>query len=615
MIMMPVNNKYLMIYTFSTSILGTLAFISSITLSHFSNSIWLMIAALTISVILLNHFEIQLPPKGNTLSMDSAIFLASLFLFGPSITLLVLLFNSIVIAFSQKNSAWWKHILNFSNYTLMILGAYYCFTFTGGEVGSTSLTNLIPYMIALTSYLVTNILLVAGFFLLSESTGTGPILKEMFMDTIATYLCTLLLSMVLVILIHAQNLFGLLLFITVFLLLAQTFRQNFKLYKAVSFKANMDDLTGLCNHGYFKELLTKELTVAAETETALCIAILDIDDFKKYNDLHGHIQGDLLLNQFGTLLKTECERKNYCVARYGGEEFSIIMPNTLLTDALSFINYLRKLTNDTPLDGVDVLPYGCLSFSAGIAEWEKDTLNSSELLNKADQALYKAKNQGKNLVQCYNQHSDYTVQQSSLCEKELAEVEQQLKLFLSKDIYTYRHSKRVYQYAVDFSKKLELNEHERKTLIMGALVHDIGKIEIPRDILNKKGKLDDPEWEIMKKHVTWGKEIMASNKKLTDILPLIELHHERYDGTGYPYGLKGKKIPHLARILCIIDSFDAMTSERPYQKTKSWNDAIIELRKCAGKQFDPEYIELFIEMLEMNDSIRVSSTILEQPTG
>lgn len=411
MIMMHVKNNFLNMYILTISILGAIAFLSSIELVKYSNPIWLMIFALAIAVILLNHFHIQLPPKGNTLSMDSAIFLASLFLFGPSTTLLVLLFNSIIIAFSQKNSAWWKHILNFSNYTLMILLAYHSFILTGGEVGSTSLTSLLPYITALTSYLVTNILLIAGYFLLSASNGIRSILKDMFKDTITTYICTLLLSIVLVILIQAQNFFGLILFLTIFLLLARTFRQNFKLYKAVSFKANMDELTGLNNHGYFKELLAKELAVATVTEASLCIAILDIDDFKKYNDLHGHIQGDVLLNQFGTLLKTECERKNYCVARYGGEEFSIIMPNTLLTDALGFINNLRKLTNDTPLDGVEVFPYGCLSFSAGIAEWEKENFNSTELLNKADQALYKAKNQGKNLVQFYHQDSEYPVQQ------------------------------------------------------------------------------------------------------------------------------------------------------------------------------------------------------------
>ncbi|WP_244532532.1 diguanylate cyclase [Mesobacillus persicus] len=441
------------------------------------------------------------------------------------------------------------------------------------------------------------------------------VLKGMLKGTAATYVSTLLFSLVLVVLISAQNTFGLFLFVCISLLLSIAFKQHLKLYYEASNKANKDYLTGLNNHGYFKELLDSELSVAREIEQPVCVAILDIDDFKKYNDLYGHIQGDQLLKKFGALIKKETEARNFIVARYGGEEFSIIMPNTSLNAALSFINHLRKTTNDTYFDGVEVLPYECLSFSAGIAEWEKETYNTSELLNKADMALYSAKDQGKNLVQIYNQHFDYTAQQSLNLEKDLDEAEQQLKIFLSKDVYTYRHSKRVYQYAVDFSNKLQLSINERKTLILGALVHDIGKIEIPRDILTKKGKLEPHEWDIMKKHVTWGKEIISTDKTHEDLIPLVELHHERYDGNGYPYGLKGNNIPKLARILCIIDSFDAMTTERPYQPTKTFEEAIVELRECAGKQFDSEFVELFIEMIESNFHFKECPEVLNQGAG
>ncbi|MCL6574199.1 MAG: diguanylate cyclase, partial [Bacillus sp. (in: Bacteria)] len=333
------------------------------------------------------------------------------------------------------------------------------------------------------------------------------------------------------------------------------------------------------------------------------VVILDIDDFKQYNDLYGHIQGDQLLQEFGALLKNETDEAKFIVARYGGEEFAILMPNTNCHNAFSFMNELRKKANDTYYKGVERLPSGCLSFSSGIAECNKETYGISELLNKADQAMYAAKNQGKNLVQIYNKHSEYSVKHSLSLEKELEEAEYQLKIFLSKDVYTYRHSKRVYQYAVDFSRRLNLSVHERKTLILGALIHDIGKLEIPREILNKKGKLEPHEWEMMKKHVTWGKEIISINKKLEDLIPLVELHHERYDGNGYPYGLKEKSIPKLARILCVIDSFDAMTTERPYQKTKTFQEAIVELRDCSGKQFDPQFIEPFISMIkQLSDS-------------
>jgi HD-GYP domain-containing protein (c-di-GMP phosphodiesterase class II) len=145
---------------------------------------------------------------------------------------------------------------------------------------------------------------------------------------------------------------------------------------------------------------------------------------------------------------------------------------------------------------------------------------------------------------------------------------------------------------------LDLNEDERRLFILGSLIHDIGKLEIPRDVLNKKGALTNDEWEMIKKHVLWGKEIVLASGKYKELVPLVELHHERYDGKGYPYGLKGCEIPRLARMLCIIDSFDAMTTERPYQKTKSFEEAIEELGKYSGTQFDPELASYFIQYIE-----------------
>ncbi|WP_026575866.1 bifunctional diguanylate cyclase/phosphohydrolase [Bacillus sp. UNC438CL73TsuS30] len=585
-------------YLFSVSAIGVLTFISFYNYTKHSLLEWVTIFALAIAILLLNHYPILLPPKGNSLSMDSSIYLASLFLFGLNVTFNVLMINSVIFAFTQRKIVWWKHLFNFAIYSLMLLFGYYTFKITGGTVGSIHIHNLVPYFISLCMYFVINVLLIGIYFLIAMAESLVSVLNAILKETLATYLSTLMLSFVLAILMHTDKLFGLFLFTVIAFLLSLAFKQHFLLFKSISEKANKDFLTGLNNHGYFKELLEKELVVAKESEQLLSVALLDIDDFKKYNDLYGHIQGDYLLEKFGAIIKEETEAKNYTVARYGGEEFSIFMPNTDRKQAFSFMNELRKKANDTYFKGVEGLPYGCLSFSAGIAQCEKETYNISELLNKADKAMYAAKDQGKNLVQVFNEHSEYSIGRSLSLEKDLEEAEQQLKIFLSKDVYTYRHSKRVYQYAVDFSRTLCLSDHERKTLILGALIHDIGKIEIPRDILNKKGKLDSHEWEMMKKHVTWGKEIISTNKKLEDLIPLVELHHERYDGNGYPYSLVGKSIPKLARILCVIDSFDAMTTERPYQKTKTFNEAIVELRDCSGKQFDPQFVEPFINMIK-----------------
>ena len=208
-------------------------------------------------------------------------------------------------------------------------------------------------------------------------------------------------------------------------------------------------------------------------------------------------------------------------------------------------------------------------------------------------ALYR-KSKGKNTVSVFGE--EYHLPQS--LEQDINELEQHIKIFLSKDVYTFKHSKRVFSYAVDMADVLRLSVEERRLFVLGALVHDIGKLEIPRDILNKKTKLTLEEWEIVKKHVLWGKEFMLVTDKYKDLVPLVELHHERFDGKGYPLGLTGIEIPRLARMLCIIDSFDAMTTERPYQNTKSYEEALEELRQCRGTQFDPELTNHFIHYIE-----------------
>ncbi|MFK9093856.1 diguanylate cyclase [Bacillus salipaludis] len=591
-------------YLFLISSLGFLSFTFLMSIPQYSQRDWIIIFAVSIAILLLNYYTVLIPPKGNSLSMDSSIYLASLFLYGLHFTLLVLVIHTIIFAAFQRKIAWWKHVFNFSVYSLMIICAYYAFIFTSGSIGTIQIDNTLPYLICFFTYFTLNLLLVGLYFILAATENIINYFKEIIKETIAPYVSTLVLSLVLVILMKNEELFGLFLFTCISFLLSLAFKQHFNLFKEVAEKANKDFLTGLNNHSYFKEILEKKVTAAKESDQPLSLVILDIDDFKKFNDLYGHIEGDHLLQEFGALLKTECDAANYFVARYGGEEFSIIMPNTNRHTAYSFMNELRKKVNDTYYKGVERLPYGCLSFSSGIAQCEKETYSISELLSKADQAMYAAKNQGKNLVQIYNGHTEYSLQPSHSLENALEELEFQLKIFLSKDVYTYRHSKRVYQYAVDFSRILNLSDHERKTLTLGAIIHDIGKIEIPRDILNKKGKLDPHEWEIMKMHVTWGKDIVSTNKKLEDLIPLVELHHERFDGKGYPYGLAGKSIPKLARILCVIDSFDAMTTERPYQKTKTFQEAILELRNCSGKQFDPQFIEPFIAMVtQLNSTV------------
>jgi len=563
---------------------------------------WIMVYALVASVLILQHFMFQLPPDGNRQSMDSSVFLASLFVFGAGFTLHVLLLSSVIYAFINRHVVWWKHLINFSIYNCMIMGASVTFQLFNGQTGSFHSQDLYAYVLSLTVYFTTNVVLVGVYYFLLYKGKLFEIIKEITQEALFAYLSTLLLSLVLVVLLENSRILGLFLFLAVGILLSHAFRKIFAMYNDLSEKANKDLRTGLYSHSYFEEQLESYAKQFRTDGTSFSLALLDLDDFKRYNDTYGHLQGDRLLALFGELVNRECGGSPMIAARYGGEEFAVILPGCGVRDAFDFINGLRKRVNDQPFEGVEVFPHGCISFSAGIVEMTGEIYDKSQLVDRADQALYAAKNKGKNTVWLYGDQLPVTPESDLAAE--IQEIEQQVKIFLSKDVYTYKHSKRVFSYSVDMAGMLRLNEQERRQFILGALIHDIGKLEIPRDVLNKKTKLTGEEWEMVKKHVLWGKEMILAIGKFKELVPLVELHHERYDGRGYPYGLQGNEIPRLARMLCIIDSYDAMTTERPYQQTKTEQEALQELKAHSGTQFDPELAELFIRYIEGKSSVQ-----------
>jgi len=556
---------------------------------------WVLLYALSASVVVLNYLAFRLPPNGTRQSMDSAVILATMFVHGVQMAMYALLVSFVVYIFIDRKTALWKHLANFSMYTMMILATSFVFRLLGGENGVLNVLNIYVYLASLIVYYLVNTTIFGVFHLLYNRSFL-QVIRGIFKESISAYVSTLLLSLVLTLLFERTPFFGLFLFMLIAVLISKSFSLLFDLYVSVSERAIRDQRTGLYNHGYFESELEKRIAEARSAEAPLSLVLLDLDDFKKYNDYYGHLKGDQLLEFFGKQLLDRCKGDNVVVARYGGEEFSIILPGATAEEARALANGIRKAINDTYFAGVEIFPHGCLSFSAGVAQLTKEIYDKSQLVDRADQAMYYAKKQGKNAVHIYHEHS--LLQRTIDIEQDILEIEQQLNIFLSKDVYTFQHSKRVFRYALELADKLELTDGEKKTLVLGALIHDIGKLEIPRDVLNKKGKLTDDEWAMVKKHVLWGKEIASTNEKFKPLLPLIELHHERFDGTGYPRGLQGEAIPKLARALSVIDSFDAMTTERPYQRTKSYREALAELRAFAGKQFDPLFVEAFVTMME-----------------
>ncbi|OKP86481.1 HD family phosphohydrolase [Paenibacillus helianthi] len=594
------NKGHLYSFIICLTGLGLFVIYSEGSLQHFSSSAWGWVTAMAGAAVILTLFTFQLPPQGNGLSLDSSVYLACIFVFGPSFTLMVLLLSSLVLMFFEwGNTAWWKHLNNFAVYCIMITSASYVFAALGAVYGPLLSSRLEAYISAMAIYFILNTLLIGFYYYVVFHKNLYDTLKGMLTDTILAYSCTLVLSLVLTILLYHNQMVGLGLFLCLSILISYSFKRLFSMYRDIEERSNRDPRTGLFNHSYFELALEEEMRSSQASGTALSLAMIDIDDFKKYNDHFGHLKGDGLIVFLAELLKRETQDTNIMVSRYGGEEFTLLMPGYDATAARNFMESLRKTLNHSRFEGSEIFPQGCLAFSAGIAAYQPDVHFKSELVDHADQALYYAKKQGKNLVHIYGSQSP--LEQDIDFSQDVRDIEQQLNLFMYKDLETFKHSKRVFRYAMDISELLNLDPLTKRQFTLGALIHDIGKLEIPWGILNKKDKLAPEEWEMVKWHVTWGREMALTNDKFKELAPYIELHHERYDGKGYPYGFKYEEIPRLCRMLTIIDSFDAMTTERPYQPTKSFQEAIVELRACAGSQFDPELTELFIQYIQKQD--------------
>lgn len=364
--------------------------------------------------------------------------------------------------------------------------------------------------------------------------------------------------------------------------------------------ANEDGLTGVYNHRYFQDALKTKIEISKMTSQPISMIFIDIDYFKHYNDLYGYQKGDEVLKSIGTIL-SENIRKDDIVARYGGEEFAILLSNIKEDEALIFADDIRKIIESTKFYGEENQPKEKLTVSMGISVYPDKARTEIELIKSSDDALYRAKFFNKNRVETYTSILDGLKNDIDAKDVELvASIKTLISVINAKDRYTYGHCERLVLYSRLLAHKLKLSEVDTNTLVYGAYMHDIGKINIAKEILIKKMPLTKEEWELLKQHPQNGIDIIKSVQSLDKIAPLILYHHEKYNGTGYPTELKGKDIPYLARVLTVIDSFDAMTSNRPYNKRKTYEEAIEELIKFSGTQFDPEIVKEFIEVIEEN---------------
>jgi diguanylate cyclase (GGDEF)-like protein len=359
--------------------------------------------------------------------------------------------------------------------------------------------------------------------------------------------------------------------------------------------ATTDLLTGLYNYGYFQEKVTEYILNASE-RNPLGLIMVDIDYFKHYNDIHGHQAGDLLISEIGDILNTKASDTGF-VSRYGGDEFVIVLPGADSKGAKQLAEDICSTIRNEDYPGEEFQPEGRITVSCGIAVCPTHARNVKDLIKYADQALYRAKNKDKNKVEMYFSVFDNLDVEGD--EKELLNsIRTLVSVINAKDRYTYGHSERVTNHAIRLAERLDMPQEAIHFLGYAAFLHDIGKIEIDWEILNKVDPLNKKEWEIIKRHPEWGSDIVKAVEKLHPIVPVILHHHENYDGTGYPAGLKGEDIPILARIIRIADSYDAMISHRPYKKRLDASAALEEIKSNSGTQFDPELAAVFLEIIQ-----------------
>ncbi|MBU1043400.1 MAG: diguanylate cyclase [Candidatus Omnitrophica bacterium] len=378
-----------------------------------------------------------------------------------------------------------------------------------------------------------------------------------------------------------------------------------------------DALTNLYNHRYFEEAIEAEFMRAKRHALPLSVIMLDVDYFKSINDVYGHQFGDLVLKQFADQL-TQMVRKYDTVIRYGGEEFIIITPGAdkdiVLVLAQRLLEIVKLYTFGNKTHKVK------LKISVAVACFPDDKIHkASDFIKLSDRILDKVKETGGDKVYSYQdivgtrqipavdleKGTDVVALQDKLgkltkrANQSLAEaIFAFAKTIEIKDHYTGEHVEKTVHYATELAKAKNLPKDEVEKIRQASILHDLGKIGISEKILMKKSKLTAQEYEEIKKHPQIGADILRPIHFFQAIIPLMLHHHERWDGKGYPYALKGEEIPLGARIIALADTYEALTANRRYRKACSKKMAIKIIKDVSGTQFDPVLVDLFMIILE-----------------
>ena len=368
--------------------------------------------------------------------------------------------------------------------------------------------------------------------------------------------------------------------------------------------ARTDAHTGLLNRRGLKEIAELELERARRGDRPVSLVVVDVDRFQDFNEEHGHTASERALKTIAALVQ-ESKRRIDVAARVGGEEFALLAPDTDEHGAYVLADRLRREVREA-------FAQVGLTVSLGIASYPKHGATAEELLSGADRAIFAAKSLGRDRTVIYNREIAANLfgeqsRQAAVDEGHLAAVLVLAETLDMRDAGTARHSQFVGRYARSIAAEMGMGGDEIERMHLAGVLHDIGKIGIPDSILKKPGALDEDEWAEMRKHPELGARILAG-ANLADIAGWVLAHHERPDGQGYPLGLSGDSIPIQARILAVVDAYEAMTNDRVYRPAMPESDARAELLRCAGTQFDPEIVATFLELLEREDRTGESLT-------
>jgi len=349
------------------------------------------------------------------------------------------------------------------------------------------------------------------------------------------------------------------------ILYTEVITERIRIENELMYLSYHDHLTGLHNRRYFEEELEN---MDREENLPLSVIMCDVNGLKLVNDSFGHDAGDHLLHKAAETIRKVC-RDGDIIARIGGDEFIILLPITSADETVEIANNIKELASKEMVANVE------LSISYGYDTKASDRQSMVEIIANAENHMYR--------------HKLY--ERSSIRSKTVDLI---MNALFEKSKREASHSKRVSNICSGIASEVGLDKDAVSQIKIAGLIHDIGKIGIDENILNKTGRLIPDERSEIEKHPEIGWRLLSSTNEFSELAQFVLNHHEKWDGSGYPHGIKGEAIPIEARIIAIADAYDAMTSKRSYQESMSMEEAVEELRRCSGTHFDPAIVQVFL---------------------